>query len=89
MVPGEVPLLISKRFLKSLGASLGLDSNELYLSAVGVKTQIYAYGGDGSYQIDLLDLEAVPAVKSPEVDVLAVKAAKIPRFQQKLLQGRA
>ena len=86
VVPGEVPLLISKRFLKSLGARHGLDSNELYLSAVGVKTQMVERP-DGSCQMDLLDLEAVPAVNSPEVDVLVVKAEKIPRFQQKLLQA--
>ena len=81
VVPGEVPLLISKRFLKSLRARHGLDSNELYLSAVGVKTQMVERP-DGSCQMDLLDLEAVPAVSSPEVDVLVVKA-----FQQKLLQA--
>eukprot|EP00435_Cladocopium_sp_Y103_P001390 s2644_g1.t1 len=89
VVPGEVPLLISKRFLKSLGARLGLDSNELYLSAVGIKTQMVERA-DGSCQIDLLDLNAVPAVKSPEVDVLMVKAEMaemVPRLDQKLSQA--
>lgn len=86
VVPGEVPLLISKRFLKSLGARLGLDSNELFLSAVGVKTQMLERP-DGSCQVDLLDLEAVPAVKSQEVDVLMVKAEHVPRLQPKLMQA--
>ena len=34
VVPGDVPLLVSKPFLKSLGARVAMDSNEIYLSVV-------------------------------------------------------
>lgn len=84
VVPGEVPLLVSKRFLKSLGARVALDSNEIYMSAVGVTAKMIERP-DGSCQIDLLDMEPKPAVKSPEVDVLTVKAEIAPRLAPKIL----
>ena len=84
VVPGEVPLLVSKRFLKSLGARVALDSNEIYLSAVGVTAKMHERP-DGSYQIDLLDMKPKPVIKSPEVDVMMVRAETLPRLAPRLL----
>lgn len=55
-VPGNVPLLVSKRFLKSVGARVAMDSNEIYMSAVGITAKMIEKP-DGSCQIDLLDLQ--------------------------------
>eukprot|EP00435_Cladocopium_sp_Y103_P050503 s1907_g15.t1 len=84
VVPGDVPLLVSKRFLKSLGARVALDSNEIYLSQVGVTAKMVERA-DGSCQLNLLDMKPKPAVKSPEVDVLMVKAEAVPRLAPKIM----
>lgn len=86
VVPGSVPLLISKRFLKSLGARVALDNNEVYLSAIGVKTQMVERP-DGSCQLNLLDMASEPAIRTPEVDVFAVRAENLPRLETKVLQA--
>ena len=83
VVPGDVPLLVSKRFLKSLGARVALDSNEIYLSAIGITAKMVEKP-DGSCQLDLIDMTAAPAVRTPEVDVMMVKAETLPRLQQKV-----
>ena len=56
VVPGNVPLLVSKRFLKSVGARVAMDSNGIYMSAVGITAKMIEKP-DGSCQIDLLDLQ--------------------------------
>lgn len=84
VVPGNVPLLVSKRFLKSVGARVAMDSNEIYMSAVGITAKMIEKP-DGSCQIDLLDLQPTPAVRTPEVDVLMVKAENVPRLASKVL----
>ena len=76
VVPGQVPLLVSKRFLKSLGARLDLEGNEMYLGRAGVATELIEKK-DGSYQINLLDLQVQPVLTSPEVDVLVAKTEDV------------
>ena len=69
VVPGEVPLLISKRFLKSLGTQMDLQNNKLHFAKAGI-TVALVEKEDNSYQLDLLDGMAPQPLKSPEVDVL-------------------
>ena len=69
VVPGSVPLLVSKRFLKGLGARLDLDKNEVVFSKAHVTTSLVEQR-DGSYQIDLMEMNHVSKMQSPEVDVL-------------------
>ena len=59
VVPGNVPLLVSKRFLKGLGSRLELDGNEIYLGKAGVAAEMVERP-DGSYQINLIDVQATP-----------------------------
>jgi len=84
VVPGEVPLLISKRFLKSLGARVELDSNDLYFSKIGIKTKMIERP-DGSSQLDLLDMKASEMVSTPEVDVMHLDVVSCPRMETKVL----
>ena len=86
VVPGEVPLLVSKRFLKSLGASVAMDSNKVYLSVVGVTTKMVERH-DGSCQMNILDMTPAPAVKTLEVDVFMVKAENLKRLDSKSGDG--
>ena len=71
VVPGDVPLLISKRLLKSLGAMIDLNANKLIMTKAGVAADIHEMK-DNSYQINLLDLEPGEKLCSPEVDVTLV-----------------
>lgn len=41
VVPGEVPLLISKRLLKSVGAMIDLNENKLVMTKAGIATSIH------------------------------------------------
>eukprot|EP00435_Cladocopium_sp_Y103_P011900 s3832_g3.t1 len=79
VVPGDVPLLVSKRFLKSLGARVAMDSNEIFLSAIGITTKMHERA-DGSCQVDLLDTKPTPALRTAEVDAFVVKAEKVPQL---------
>ena len=56
-----------------------MDSNEVYLSVVGVTTKMVERH-DGSCQMNLLDMTPAPAVKTPEVDVFMVKAENLKRL---------
>ena len=69
VVPGDVPLLLSKRLLKSLGAMIDLNENRLVMLRVGVSTELLEMK-DNSYQINLMDLKDKVKIESPEVDVL-------------------
>ena len=69
VVPGEVPLLISKRFLKSLGSQMDLQNNKVHFAKAGITVSMVERE-DNSYQLDLLDGMKPAKVKSPEVDVL-------------------
>ena len=69
VVPGEVPLLISKRFLKGLGSQMDLQNNKIHFAKAGITANLVERE-DNSYQLDLLDGGEVVKVKSPEVDVL-------------------
>eukprot|EP00913_Durusdinium_trenchii_P018077 g16986.t1 len=69
VVPGEVPLLISKRLLKSLGAMIDLNDNKLVMTKAGVAAPIHEMK-DNSYQINLLDLDKRTTLSTPEVDVM-------------------
>ena len=71
VVPGDVPLLISKRLLKSVGAMIDLNDNKLIMTKAGVAAAIHEMK-DNSYQINLLDIAGGSKVVSPEVDVLGV-----------------
>eukprot|EP00435_Cladocopium_sp_Y103_P051560 s1160_g16.t1 len=83
VVPGDVPLLVSKRFLKSLGARVAMDSNEIYMSAIGVTAKMVERD-DGSCQLDLLDMTPTPAVRTAEVDAFVVKAENLSRLESKV-----
>eukprot|EP00438_Fugacium_kawagutii_P025213 Skav222622 [mRNA] locus=scaffold4205:86469:93548:+ [translate_table: standard] len=74
VVPGNVPLLVSKRFLKSLGAKIGLEGNDLILKKAGVVAPMKELR-DGSYQINLLEVGSTSTLASPEVDVLDSSAS--------------
>ena len=52
VVPGKVPLLVSKRFLKGLGAKLDLETNEIFFNKAAVTTELIEQK-DGSYQLAL------------------------------------
>ena len=69
VVPGEVPLLISKRFLKSLGSQMDLQNNKVHFAKAGITVDLIEKE-DNSYQLDLLDGGDTNLVRSPEVDVL-------------------
>ena len=62
VVPGKVPLLISKKFLKGLGAKMDLEKNTLVLN--GLEVEMHE-PPDGSYQLNLMD-------GIPTQDVMAV-----------------
>ena len=69
VVPGEVPLLISKRFLKGLGSQMDLQNNKLHFAKAGITVNLIEKE-DNSYQLDLLDCGEEKKLRSPEVDVL-------------------
>ena len=69
VVPGEVPLLVSKRFLKSLGANLDLGDNHVHFKKLGISTEMLEKR-DGSYQINLLDFKGPAKLETEEVDVI-------------------
>lgn len=71
VVPGSVPLLLSKRLLKSLGAKIDMTDNKLNLSKAGVSVDLLELK-DGSYQINLLDKTRSQGLETQEVDVLKV-----------------
>ena len=71
VVPGSVPLLLSKRLLKGLGAKIDMTDNKMSLSKAGVSVDLLELK-DGSYQINLLDKEQ-PKFETQEVDVLKVE----------------
>ena len=71
VVPGSVPLLLSKRLLKGLGAKIDMTDNKMNLSKAGVSVDLLELK-DGSYQINLLDKEQTKGVETQEVDVLKV-----------------
>lgn len=64
-----MPLLISKRFLKSLGAQIDLEANTVVFKQANVTTDIHERK-DGSYQLNLLEIDGPMPSSSPEVDVL-------------------
>ena len=72
VVPGQVPLLISKKFLKSLGAKIDLEDSTLVLKKVGLVAKMFE-PKDNSYQIDLCDWtdQRKETVKTEEVDFTA------------------
>ena len=71
VVPGDVPLLISKQFLKGLGAQLDLQLNMIHFNKAGVSVKLVEKR-DGSYQLNLLDKEPPAPQETPEVDILGV-----------------
>ena len=72
VVPGQVPLLISKKFLKSLGAKIDLEESTLVLKKAGLVAKMFE-PKDNSYQIDLCDWEDAEKekVETEEVDFTA------------------
>ena len=71
VVPGSVPLLLSKRLLKGLGAKIDMTDNKMSLSKAGVSVDLLELK-DGSYQVNLLDKKQ-PKFETQEVDVLKVE----------------
>ena len=69
VVPGEVPLLISKQFLKGLGAQLDPQGNMVHFNKAGISVRLVEKK-NGSYQLNLLDKEKPPPQETPEVDIL-------------------
>ena len=64
VVPGTVPLLISKPILKELGGILNFSEDTLELTKLDVKVPMLT-GPSGHYQLDFLGLGAL---SSAEVD---------------------
>lgn len=71
VVPGDVPLLISKRLLKSVVATIDLNMNKLVMVHAGVSTDLHEMK-DNSYQVNLLEMKPGGQLTSTEVDVLQV-----------------
>lgn len=69
MAKGSVPMLISKRFLKALRAVMDLHRGEMMLNNAQITIPLLEQR-DGSYQINLVDMERPPKVKDQEVEVL-------------------
>eukprot|EP00913_Durusdinium_trenchii_P020129 g18917.t1 len=69
VVPGQVPLLLSKRFLKALGAVMDLQQGELLLKRAHLAVPLLEQR-DGSYQINLLDMNQPAKVQDVEVEVM-------------------
>ena len=53
VVPGLVPLLLSKATLKAMGARIDLGKDGIYLGKVGVTLPLHT-GPSGHYQLDLI-----------------------------------
>lgn len=72
VVPGQVPLLISKKFLKSLGAKIDLEDSTLVLKRAGLVARMFE-PKDNSYQINLCDWRGheKETVETEEVDFTA------------------
>ena len=60
-------MLISKRFLKALGAVMDLHRGELTLTKAQIVIPLMEQR-DGSYQINLLDMTRPPKVRDQEVE---------------------
>ncbi|CAK9106407.1 unnamed protein product, partial [Durusdinium trenchii] len=69
VVPGQVPLLLSKRFLKALGAVMDLQQGELLLKKAHLTVPLMEQR-DGSYQINLLDMKQPAKVRDMEIEVM-------------------
>ncbi|CAK9013225.1 unnamed protein product [Durusdinium trenchii] len=70
VVPGDVPLLISKRFMKCLGAIIDMRQGLATFTKAHLAVPLLEQR-DGSYQINLLDFQKPPKIKDAEVEVLA------------------
>ena len=57
VVPGKVPLLVSKSMLKAAGARLDLTDNSIELRSLGVTVPLIE-GDNGHYELNLLDSSA-------------------------------
>ena len=70
VVPGQVPLLISKRCLKALGAHIDLVTSTMHLTKAGLQAPLHE-PKNGSYQINLCDFDPQRAApfKSEEIDL--------------------
>jgi len=71
VVPGEVPLLLSKGMLKSLGAKIDMVDDRLLLTRVGLEVPLREASRGSHYQIDLMDAR-IPTghvVRTSEVEV--------------------
>eukprot|EP00435_Cladocopium_sp_Y103_P072195 s58_g39.t1 len=75
VVPGNVPLLLSKRLLKSLGAMIDLNANKLVMTRAGISTDLLEMK-DNSYQINLMETQLPDKVSTAEVDVLTTSQEK-------------
>eukprot|EP00913_Durusdinium_trenchii_P028931 g27126.t1 len=70
VVPGGAPLLISKRFMKCLGAIIDMRQGQVTFTRAHLAVPLLEQR-DGSYQINLLDFQKPPKIKDAEVEVLA------------------
>ena len=70
VVQGDVPLLISKRFMKCLGAIIDMRQGQVTFTRAHLAVPLLEQR-DGSYQINLLDFQKPPKIKDAEVEVLA------------------
>ena len=70
VVPGGAPLLISKRFMKCLGAIIDMRQGQVTFTRAHLAVALLEQR-DGSYQINLLDFQKPPKIKDAEVEVLA------------------
>ena len=53
VVPGRVPLLLSKGVIKTLRGSLDFEDDQLHFKAIGVTVPLQAVGPGGHYVMDV------------------------------------
>lgn len=90
VVPGEVPLLLSKGLMKTLGAKIDMTTDTMELTKIGVTISLRE-AQSGHYQIDLASKDPSPLTLSgAEVDVMKVVATEFDSEEVLIFQqGRA
>jgi hypothetical protein len=72
VVPGKVPLLISKRMMKTAGAYMDMCNDTMHLSKLNIKVPMET-AKSGHYQINLLDVDGKSLEEKPgQVPVLTM-----------------
>ena len=73
VVPGKVPLLISRTMLKAFGAKIDTVRDEVFFEKLGTTVPLQVAPPGNNYQLDLVWKEADARVVHPEVETLLVQ----------------